>query len=146
MRVSMVPKDLLHTCWEQIEGYLEKAAEYTYGRYTVEDIKDCITDYDHDLWVAYKNEESGIEFYGAVVTSIDSYPRKKVLAMHFTGGKELSEWKDLMLKFLREWAQDNHCDCIESTGRSGWAKVFKDDGYAQICTTYELPVGGNVDG
>lgn len=146
IRVSMVPKDLLHTCWGQIEGYLAKAAEYTYGRYTVDDIKDCITDYDHDLWVAYRVTESGPIFYGAVVTEIAQYPRKKMLAMHFIGGIDGYRWKSPMLGTLRLWAKDNNCDGIESIGRLGWAKIFKDDGYTQLGAMYELPIEGDVNG
>ena len=48
----MVPSQYVDTCWEKIAPFLEKAADYTYGRYTVDDIYDSITDYDYQLWVA----------------------------------------------------------------------------------------------
>lgn len=136
MEVSLVTKEYLATCWDEIKEYLEGAAKYTYGRYTVDDIKDCITDYNYHLWVAFE----GTEFYGAVVTEIVDYPQCRMLAMQFTGGKELKKWKDPMLALLRRWARDNGCVKIESPGRPGWARVFKNDGYEAKFITYELPV------
>lgn len=140
IKVSMVPKDLIHTCWEQIEEYLAGAAEYTYGRYTVDDIKDCITDYDHDLWVAYEHGEFDILFYGAVVTTIVHYPCKKMLSLRFVGGKDHKKWKEPMVSTLKSWAVDTECDGIESTGRPGWAKILGDVGYNPIGVAYELKI------
>jgi hypothetical protein len=116
------------------------------GRYDVEDILDCITDYEHTLWIAF-DEES---IKGAVVTMIRQYPRKKYLDMVFTGGVELEKWKKPMLELLQKWAFDTKCDGIESVGRPGWAKIFKTDGHKPLWNTYELPVAntglGDING
>lgn len=136
MEVSYVPKEYIDGCWPQIEGYLEGAAKYTYGRFTVQDIKDCIVEYDYHLWIAFEDDT----IFGAVVTEIVDYPQCRMLAMQFTGGKELKKWKDPMLALLRRWAKDNGCSTIESPGRPGWARVFKNDGYKARFITYELPV------
>ena len=53
IEVSMVPPQFLDACWGRIEGYLEKAAGYTYGRYTVADIYDVVKDGDNTLWIAF---------------------------------------------------------------------------------------------
>ena len=135
MQVSMVPKDYVKECWKDVKDHLTKAADYTYGRYEVEDILDAILDYDHTLWIAF--DEEGIK--GAVVTSFMHYPKKKYLNMVFTGGVELKEWKEPMLKLLQHWAYDNQCDGIASTGRPGWAKIFANDGHRVVWHTYELP-------
>lgn len=135
MKVSMVPREYVPDTWADVQGHLVKAAHYTFGRYTVDDIYDSIMDYDHTLWIAF--DEEGIK--GAVVTMFTTYPRKKFLNMVFTGGIELSKWKEPMLKLLQHWAFDNNCDGIESTGRPGWAKIFKGDGHRVVWHTYELP-------
>lgn len=135
MQVSLVPREHVPECWSDVEGHLKKAAEYTFGRYEVDDIFDAIMDYDYHLWIAF--DEQGI--HGAVVTKFVHYPRRKYLDMVFTGGERLVEWKDPMLKLLQAWAFDNHCDGIESTGRPGWAKIFANDGHKVVWHTYELP-------
>jgi hypothetical protein len=136
IEVSLVPAQYIDTCWEKIEAFIAKAAEYTYGRYTVGNIYDLVMEGDYQLWIAY----DGKDFKGAVVTNIINYPQRKLLGMQFCGGEELSTWKDLMLDLLKRFARDSGCEGIESTGRPGWAKVFQNDGYKATWVTYELPL------
>lgn len=138
IEVSMVPTQYVDTCWAKIAPFLKKAADYTYGRYTVDDIYDSITDYDYQLWVAYEDGE----FKGAVVTNFVIYPKRKVLCMSFCGGVELRLWKAPMLELLQRFARDTNCDGIEATARRGWAKVFQSDGYKSNWVTFELPLEG----
>jgi len=135
MQVTMVPKEFVGHCWDDVEGYLADAAEYTHGRYEVDDILDSITDYDHTLWIAFDEER----IKGAVVTNFMHYPKKKYLCMTFCGGVELDKWKDPMLKLLQHFAHDTHCDGIEATARLGWTKIFKDDGHKPLWQTFQLP-------
>ena len=137
MNVSMVPKDAVARVWPRVEGYLSEACVYTYGRYTVGDVLYAILDYDYTLWIAFDHDG---EIKGAVVTTFVQYPRKKCLVLSFCGGVDLPSWKSSMLSLLQKFAFDTGCDSIESTGRDGWARVFKDDGHQALWHTYELPV------
>jgi hypothetical protein len=111
------------------------AAEYTHGRYEVDDIYDAVMDYDHTLWIAIDGEV----IKGAVVTNFIHYPKKKYLCMSFCGGVELEKWKPAMLKLLQHFAFDTQCDGVEATARPGWAKIFKSDGHKALWQTFELP-------
>lgn len=135
MEISIVPTEFVPQIWDQVKGYMEEAAEYTYGRYDVDDIYDSITQYEHVLWVAFE----GKVIKGAVVTSIKQYPKKRYVDMVFCAGIEGHTWKDPMLTTLQKWAFDAECDGIESSGRLGWSRVFKDSGYKLLWQTYELP-------
>lgn len=137
IEVSMIPREYLDNCWKKVEGFVEKASEYTYGRYEPSDIYALVADYDNQLWAAF----DGQAFKGVVVTNISTYPRKKMLCMQFCGGEDLSEWKDPMLGLLKKFAKDMNCDGIEAVARPGWAKIFKNDGYRQHWVTFELPIG-----
>lgn len=137
MHVSLVPADHVENVWPIVEPYMERAAEYTYGRYTVDDIKDSITQYDHHLWIVFDDSKT---IKGAVVTTFKHYPQAKYLDMVFIGGDDGLVWKDDMLKVLKHWGYDNDCDGIESTARFGWEKIFKDDGYKPLWQTFVLPV------
>lgn len=136
IEISAVPKEFVDTCWPQVETYLEGAAQYTHGRYTASNIYDRIVEDDYVLWVAFEDDV----ILGAVVTNVMDYPQKKVLAMPYCGGVELSKWKDPMLAMLRKFAVQIGCQAIEATARKGWAKVFKDDGYKEQWVTFELPL------
>jgi hypothetical protein len=136
IEVSLVPTQFIDTCWAKIEPFMERAAKYTYGRYTSDDIYDSVVEHDYQLWVAF--DATGIK--GAVVTNIVSYPKRKVLCMAFCGGHDLKKWKTPMLSLLQKFAKDMGCDGIEATARAGWAKIFSTDGYKQHWVTFELPV------
>ena len=136
MNVALVPKEDYITIFPLIEDYLKLAAKYTYGRYGEQDIKNKLLTKQQQLWIAFE----GTNMFGFVVTEVITYPKMKTLIMHFTAGKELSLWKDDMLAELRDFAKLNDCKVIESYGRKGWAKVFKQDGYNTKFIFYELPV------
>jgi hypothetical protein len=138
IEVSIVPLEHLDALWGQVEPYMEKAAKYTYGRYTVGDIYDSIKEHGYQLWVAYEDKT----ILGAVATQFITYPKRKALSLVFCGGKNLLIWKDPMLALLQRYAKDMNCDCLESTARKGWAKIFEADGYTQSWVAFELPIKG----
>jgi hypothetical protein len=136
MQVSVVLPEHIELVWPDIEQYMIGAAQYTYNRFNADDIKKDLINKPQQLWIAYDEGQ----IYGAVVTEIIEYPQITTLMMHFTGGKKLPYWKQPMLKLLQKFAKDHACNIIESYGRPGWEKVFKDDGYKEVFKFYELPV------
>ena len=135
MKITAIhPQDYFFV-WADIEDYMAGAAKYTHGRYAVEDIYDGLCKGNQQLWIAFDDK-----VYGAVITEIMQYPQKRTLIMHFTGGIELLKWKDEMLSVLKSFAKDNGCDCIESYGRTGWKRIFKNDGFSSKFMFYELAV------
>ena len=83
IEVSLVPVEYIDTCWDKVEKFVDKAAKYTYGRYTTNNIYDMVKEGDYQLWVAY----DGKDFKGVVVTNILTYPQRKLLGMQFCGGE-----------------------------------------------------------
>ena len=136
IEVSMVPSEYIDTCWDKVEGFMERAAKYTYGRYATKDIYSLIVNDGYQLWVAY---DEGT-FKAAVVTSIMDYPQKRMLCMQFCGGDDMKDWLDPVLNILKRFAKDNKCEGLESTARPGWAKIFKNDGYTASWVAFELPL------
>lgn len=136
MNITLVPKSDYHLVFNIINPYIEGTAKYSHGRYNAEDIKDALNNTNQHLWIAYEDTK----IYGFVITDFVEYPQKKALLMHFTGGEKLPKWKNEMLEVLQSFAKNNGCSIIESYGRPGWAKVFKNDGYKQQFIFYELPV------
>lgn len=132
---AVLPHDI-ENVWHLIHDYMDGAAKYTHGRFKVEDIKQqLLSNPRQQLWIAYDDK-----VYGAVITEVLTYPQMKTLIMHFTGGVELPKWKDEMLSVLRRFARDHQCKVIESYGRTGWKRVFKNDGFNSKFMFYELPV------
>lgn len=140
MKCSMVPADMVDTCWAQIEPYLAKACKFSYGRYNTDDIREMLDEGIFHLWVAFEPNEDGAKIHGAVVTQFMAYPRVKFLSLTFCGGKDIKNWQAPMLDLLRKFARDMGCDGIEATARRGWAKLLDNEGYKARWVTFELPI------
>jgi hypothetical protein len=139
MEVSIVPAQHIDECWPLVAPHLEKAVEYTYGRFTLDDIYTAVKDDSYTLWVAFDDE--GVK--GAVVTNFTLYPRKKFVHLAFIGGVDGHNWKEPMLDILQRWAYDNGCNGLESVGRPGWSKIFENYGYKLVGYAYEIPAASS---
>jgi hypothetical protein len=135
-QISLVPPQFLDDAWEHVKDYIEVAVEQTDGRYTIEDAYTLVKERGYLLWVALGEHE----MKGAVITCFLHYPRKKALHIMFLGGAEGRAWKEAMLKMLQRFAKDQSCDIIEASGREGWSRVLKQDGFTPLWHTFELPV------
>ena len=136
IKISLILPEYVDSVWGEVEGYIDEAAEHSYGRYKTEDIKAVILDGSRQLWIAY--DDSCV--YGAVVTQVVSYPRINALAFHFIGGVEGLKWKTPMLLMLQRFAKDCNCGVIESIGRVGWLKIFGPEGATHKGIFFEIPV------
>ena len=136
MQVSIVDTKDIETMWPFIEGYMKRAAKYTYGRFEAEDIKEGLLKNPQQLWVAFNDKK----IYGAVVTEVTKYPRMTALTVHFLAGDDFESWKDPMLKLVQQFGKDNGCKLIDSYGRPGWERVWANYGYTKRFIFYELPL------
>ena len=132
--VSAVPTDHVPDVWPMVEGYIIEVVKRTNGRYEAEDVLSQLLDGSHLLWIAFEGEH----VKGAVVSCFQFYPRKKFLSCPFVTGEDFASWKKPILEVLHRFAKDNGCEGIEATGRIGWSRVFKDDGYTALWQTFEL--------
>lgn len=136
MDITLVAQDRIDAVWPSLKEYAVQAAEYTYGRFTANDIRTGLKTKNQQLWVAHEGDTP----YGFVVTQCADYPQLRGLVMHFTAGKDIEKWKEPMLKWIRKYAKSEGCDIIESYGRGGWERIFKSDGFKKRFMFYELPV------
>lgn len=136
IKISLILPEYVDSVWGEVEGYMEKAAEHSYGRYTSDAIKDVVLGGGSHLWIAYDDTR----VYGAVVTQIVRYPGITALALHFIGGIEGLKWKTPMLLMLQRFARDHNCGVIESIGRVGWLKIFEPEGATHKNVFFEIPV------
>jgi hypothetical protein len=137
MEVSLIPAEFVSGLLPKLFPHINKAAKYTFGRYEPEDIVDAVLDEEAHLWVVIEGED----ILGVTITRFWQYPRKKCLDVMFLGGEDWDEWRDNMFDILQRWASDNGCDAIESSGRTGFARVFKSRGYTPLWQVFEFPVG-----
>lgn len=135
MNIALVPKEHVQDIWPEVGAFIGASADYTKGRYTAGDALNMLTERGYVLWVAF--DDTAIQ--GAAITSFIQYPRKKALHIMFLGGEKSSGWIDQGLKTLQHYAFDSGCDAVEASGRPGWARALRDDGFKPLWQTFELP-------
>lgn len=121
---------------------MRKAAEHTGDRFTSHDIFEFVLNGQGQLWGAFHKDAP----VGITVTRVIQYPRKKCLDVVFLGGEDWDGWRDAMYDIVERWARDTGCEAIESLGRSGFARVFKQRGYQPLWQVFEFPVNAGAGG
>ena len=133
---SAVPKEALDIVWGDVKKLLEPAVETAKGKMTLKDVYEYIKKDIYSLWVVM--EETKI--VAVVTTRVIQYPESRALALDFIGGKRMKHWLPKAQKVINKFARDNGCIRIESHGRPGWEKMWKEYGYKKRFVFYELPV------
>ena len=108
MNILLIKKEDYLNVFYKIDNFLELAANYSFGRFGANHIKDNLLLKNQQLWIAFDKTD----VYGFVVTEVVKYPKITALVMHFTAGKKLSKWKDKMLSELKDFAKQKECKTI----------------------------------
>ena len=138
--VSLIPPMVVEPMWSQLEPQMARAASHTAGRFDTHDIFEFVLNGSGQLWGAFHKDR----IVGVTVTRTIQYPRKKCLDVVFLGGEDWDGWREAMYDIVERWARDSGCEAIESFGRSGFARVFKERGYEPLWQVFEFPVTAGV--
>lgn len=107
--------------FEQFRPGLEKAlAVGGVGTHSLTDVIDRVSEGKAQIWW------EGDAF---ILTEIRQYPRKKVLRFWLATG-ELDQVIVLHRRIL-EWAKEQGCEAAIITGRRGWTKALRSEGWAE---------------
>ena len=132
--ITLVPPDHLYSLWFEVRDHLGRAVERSNGRWNMESLYAAISSKHQHLWLAFDKDN---QIDGAGTTEFVDYPCKRMLAVQFLGGSKFNDWCWDMMDRFNSWATDNGCQGIEVTGRAGFGKWLKQDGYHRVYTTYE---------
>lgn len=119
-RLWLAPRETLLGILGDVLPLLTPAVERSKGRYEVGDVIALCLQGHMQMWCSVRDEK--IE--AVCVTQILTFPRAKVLAMTFIGGKNSAHW----LRFeadMAVWAKEQGCSQLEGyDARNGaWLRV-----------------------
>ena len=123
----------IHLIWTEIRPFIERAID---DHMTVEYVLGRIIDRDYQLWIGGDMEYvavTRIEYFEASDTTA-------VLIMYLTG-EHMRDWVKDALSQIESWAIQNEVDEIRITGRPGWERIFKGDGFRKTHTILAKPIG-----
>lgn len=133
MNIVCIPTQEVRNVWGGVKGLLAPAIERSHGRWTSEYVLAALVLGEQTLWVAIDENE----VVGACTVQIATYPERKMLAIHFLGGKDFYFWYEDMLEALTKYGRNAGCAAIECNARHGFWKYFKRDGFERASTFYE---------
>ena len=104
--------------------WIEDALAYSGDTHDFVHIVDGLIEGKFQFW---SNEEC------CVITEVIDYPKKRVLHIFLAGGK-LDHIRALEEKAV-QWAKSIGCSAFTLTGRKGWEKALKNDGWEYAHTS-----------
>jgi hypothetical protein len=120
----LVPIEEVGLVWSTVAPILATSIDCDDGRRSLHSVLRQLVNGENQLWVV-----TDIDPIGAVVTAILHYPHKRVLRVEWLAGERFSEWAHL-IGVLEDWAREQQCASVEIAGRMGFARVFRNYGYA----------------
>jgi hypothetical protein len=123
--VEILPVSPQHVAkvWPLVDKYVEDSLKFAQGCFLPVDIRDFCTQGKMQLWIATR----GDSVLAAVVSEITDYPRKRICAVPFIGGKDLRSWFRKMLITIETWSKEMGCVGMQGGARRGWGKLANMD-------------------
>lgn len=109
--------------WPVVEKYVADSLEFAQGVFLPEDIRRFCIEGKMQMWIATR----GDDVLAAVITEITDYPRMRVCAVPFIGGRDLRSWFRKMLFTVEAWSKEMGCVAMQGGARRGWGKLANMD-------------------
>ena len=111
--------------WARCAPWLEAALEYDGGLNRLDDVLDAVLAGEAHFWPGQRS---------VIVTEFWDLKRSGGRALHcWLAGGDLGEIVEAMRPVITAFAREQGCTRITITGRSGWARSLKVDGFRQVC-------------
>ena len=119
VRIDLPPVEVIARRWNEIEPLLARSTCRT-NCYEPIDVLVMSTAGRAAIWLCTKADK----ILAVLVCQVVNYPRKRVLEMMFAGGDSMSEWRDLAVQTMDEYARSLGCSHIACAGRRAWARAW----------------------
>lgn len=130
MKLLLVEWDEVPRYWPAIEAWVGLALRRSLV-YAAPDILRLLLQGEMQLWIA----ADGGTVCACAVTEIRRCPRSTLCVFVVVGGRGIDEWIGFEAG-IAAWAKRKGCRAIEGSGRRGWERQMKDDGYVPVFTVY----------
>lgn len=151
VKISIVPPDHVDHVWGQVMPLLKSATDHSSGRYTVGSVYELIAGGHCHLWIGFELGIPGpleghhdgavprrdvlpggrLKIIGAATSVFTIYPGGRWLTAQFLGSSDMERCRDFLPIFER-WGRDNECKGVEFSGRLGWGRALRKDGYEEF--------------
>ena len=130
-----MPIEAVRHVWKDVDKVLKKSVATVKDKSETIDVLDGICEGSYVLWVVLDDNDSVV---AAFTTRLIAYPQRKALALDWVGGERMSEWSDLMIDTMRNYANELGCSHLEGYGRKGWGRALKKYGFYPEYIAYRM--------
>jgi hypothetical protein len=120
--VDCVALDLSY--WDYVKESLQPALDIDGNKYTLDSIKSALDAQEMQLWCIKTDVIKAV-----FVTRVCLFPNAKVLECICLAGQEPQKWISVLLTTMEDFGKKNGCNLMETGGRMGWHKMFKNNGW-----------------
>jgi hypothetical protein len=140
MSLYVVSEEQVDELWPLLSPFLESSL-YVGDEFTIDDLHKEVKSKQGLLWMGF-SDNHGV--YGAAITEIIQYPKKKVFLIKYLGAKPgaMAHLLGTAMETFRKLAVEWECDVVQLYGRKGWVNVLKPFGYKPIKYVCELDLKG----
>jgi hypothetical protein len=135
MRAVGVLSHLTPKAWPLIEGWVAAALQSAKANQVPDEIREQLSKALLQLWLAW-DPQAG-RALGCCITEIYDTANGRTCNLVVVAGSEFERWRPLT-ETIKAWARANGCVRLEATGRAGWQRAVKADGWKAIRTTVEM--------
>jgi len=133
MRAIGVAPERTATAWPIVAHWISAALERGKGNTSSNEVRDALHSGLMQLWIAWSQTHAK----GCCVTEIIDSARGKTCNLIVVAGLDLAQWLPLT-EHIKDWARSHGCVRLEASGRAGWERRVRQDGWRKIRTTIEM--------
>jgi hypothetical protein len=128
--ITGIPRERIGDVWPKVLPLIEIGLAEGWGAFGPEDVRRALDDGRNQLWAAVAPD--GIT--GVLVTAVEQYPRRAVLAIVLVAGRDMDELLGTVMVTLDAFARANNCSAVLAHGRRGWVRAagFKEIGAVML--------------
>jgi len=132
--VFYIPADKLDQHWPTFGPMIELAQKRLTDQCGMDDVEEWLRTGRSLLWGIYVDGEP----MAAMMTTGNTYPRKRVMVIEMIGGARADLWSKPALDELARVSKAAGFDAIETHARAGWSKMAKQYRFKLKHVAYEL--------
>lgn len=132
VEVKLVAREHLNYIWRVVEEFLVNYGEEMLEFYDLPELYAELQRGLMDLWVVVVDGQ--IKVVG--LCGVERHVRKVSYHVYWVGGKGFLKCRRQAIRQVEEYAKIAGASCLFITGRSGWVRAMKKDGYKVY--TYRL--------
>ena len=123
MELKVVPVEYVPQIWDKVEGFLDKALQYSKGDYNIHHVQTYLA---AGTWMLVIAEDAGL-VKGAVAIQFFNRPTQRVAFVIAAGGYMVSSQESI--NSMKQICKAHGCTAIEGAARDSIARLWSKFGF-----------------